>query len=240
MSPQKEVFYAPVGRVSVQDRRELWGVGRADLPIGTVPYYLSHHDIQADTAWMEGILERLGIQPGRGMYIAHSSDQLGQIWPVFLAAMSHRIPAGTGQNSRYDAYRLEMFLRRLPTDLVFGVSAELLIGLGDAGHDPMDVLSRAPILVAYPDAWQALAAAGRRFWKMLNVGPVLAFEPPEGGGFIYDSAEWRVESDGQGRLLLSAADPARACGFSMVDVGLHGQVCTHQGTSRIFPLFKDN
>jgi hypothetical protein len=203
----------------------LWGVGqawRAAAAGGPVPCALSHADAHADAAWLEDLLESMGVRPGDVGYISYMNDQMAQYWPLFMACVSLGVPLATGMDMRFDASRLEMFLRRLPLKFVFGLSNELLLGLKATGHDLRAVLSRAAVLVAGPDTWAELEQLQLPHWKLLLLGPALAVQPPGGGGFVFDTREWQLTEDG-GKLLITGA-PVRAGRFERFDTGLRGRV----------------
>lgn len=224
-------FTVPASVQRMKDSGELWGVGMVTLPQGIVPYYLSCDDVLADAAWVEKLFQLWGVKAGHVGYVSYMLDQMGQCWPLFLACVSQGIPLVTGLNSRFDAGRKEMFLRCFNVEFVFGISGELLSGLGDVGHNLVEVLSRTRLRVALPDAWDMLEEHGIAYWKLQPVGPVLAIEPPEGGGFIYDDIEWKLtETNGQ---IFVSSSPWRACGFEQIATGLYGSLVAVDGQSRL-------
>lgn len=212
---------------------ELWGVGliQAEGRAPALAYPISQTDVQADTAWLEDVLERMGVGKGDVGYVSYMNDQTAQYWPLFLASVSLGAPLATGMNLGFDASRLEMFLRRLPVKFTFGLTQELLSGLKACGHDLRTVLARSPILVAHRNAWAEMEAIGLPFWKLLMLGPTMAFEPPSGGGFQFDTREWQVAED-DGHLFISSS-PERACRFNHIDTGSAGSLVQVHGEWRV-------
>ena len=114
-----------------------------------------------------------------------------------------------------------MFLRRLRMQAVIGLTGELVDALHGLGRDLKALLGQST-LVALPDAAATLRAAGLAPWTLLPLGPLWAFEPPEGGGAEFDRSEWRVESAG-GELLVSSAG-ARATPQHRLATGVRGNI----------------
>jgi hypothetical protein len=116
-----------------------------------------------------------------------------------------------------------MFLRRFALRAVLGLSGEVVAGLAALGRDLPDLLGRSTV-VALPDACERLRACGLAPWRMVPVGPIYAFESPQGGGARYDTSEWLVEEEA-GELLLTAR-AVRASPFVRLKTGVRGRVET--------------
>ena len=66
---------------------------------------------------------------------------------------------------------------------------------------------------------------------MHPIGPLWAFESPQGDGARYDESEWLIEEHA-GELLLTAVAP-RACPLVRLRTGVQGRVALHEGERRV-------
>jgi hypothetical protein len=206
-------------------------IGRIALPGRTLPYPMSRRDIESDTEWALGLLRSMAIHDRQLVLFVSGGAETVQMWPYQNAAMRLGAPQAFAENSPYDAYRVEMFLRRFPLQLAFGVTRAVLQGLSDAGHEPGAVFARAGHVVAHADAWRELRDAGVPAWRLISLGPTYAIEPPEGGGASYDRREWLAE-ESNGEILLSSLAP-RACPLAALQTGVKGTVARHGDERRI-------
>lgn len=225
----------PWESMNLAERSDLWGIGQAWIPAalgGPQPYPLSHADMRADTAWMEDRLEAMGVAEGDVGYVSYMNDKIAQHWPLFLACVSLGVPLATGMDLRFDAGRLEMFLRRLPIKFVFGLSHELVTGMRHAGFNLREVLSKAPVHVVCQDAWAEFDTLDLPYWRALMLGPALALESPQRDGFVFDAKEWRLRDDDDGHLRITS-HPSRACGFHDLNTGVQGRLVKNKSEWRI-------
>jgi hypothetical protein len=54
------------------------------------------------------------------------------------------------------------------------------------------------------------------------LGPVLAFEPPDETGLVYDDQDWAIEAQGEQLVVTSRA--SRACSVVRLPTGVKGRV----------------
>ena len=221
---------------SVPDSRALgelaqrWAIGLLRLPGGYQPYTVSLRDIERDTAWARQVFERLGLRTGVPVHLIGAGCDNEILWPYENALIGMQVPFGVAEPVAIDAPRSDMFLRRFRMQAVVGLSGDLADALVTLGRDLKTLLGHSTI-VALPEAVPTLRAVGLAPWTMRPIGPICAFEPPEGGGARYDESEWLIEEHG-GELLLSSVAP-RACPFVRLRTGVRGQVERHDAGRRV-------
>lgn len=201
-----------------------WAVFLLRLPGGTRTCTVSLRDIEADTAWARQVFARMGLRRGQPAHLIGAGFDNAILWPYENALLGLGVPFGVAEPVAIDAPRTDMFLRRLRMQAVIGLTGELVDALLALGRDLKVLLGHAT-LVALPDAAATLRAAGLAPWTLLPLGPLWAFEPPEGGGAEFDSGEWRVES-ADGELLVSSVGP-RATPQHRLATGVRGTVDSH-------------
>ena len=198
-----------------------WAVFLLRLPGGTQRCTVSLRDIEADTAWALRVFERMALRPGEPAHLIGAGFDNAILWPYENALIGLGVPFGVAEPVAIDAPRSDMFLRRLPMQAVIGLSGELVDALLALGRDLKTLLGAATV-VALPEAVAALRQAGLAPWTLLPLGPLWAFEPPDGGGAAYDRNEWQVEAI-DGELRLSTVGP-RATRFERLALGQRGSV----------------
>lgn len=198
-----------------------WAIGLLRLPSGYQPYAVSARDIERDTAWATRVFEWIGLKPNLPVHLVGAGCDNEILWPYENALIRMKVPFGVAEPVRIDTPRTDMFLRRFRMQAVIGLSGELVDGLLAAGRELRQLLGHSTV-VALPDAGSRLREAGLAPWKMVPVGPMCAFEAPEGGGARYDNSEWLVEDDGNELLLTSLA--SRASPFVRLKTGVKGRV----------------
>jgi len=201
-----------------------WAIALLRLPSGFQPYAVSRRDMERDTAWAIKVLTWMDLRKGLPIHLIGAGSENASLWPFENACIHLGIPFGMGEPVQIDSGRTDMFLRRFQMQAVIGLSKGVLDGLQAAGRDLNKLLGESPVLAALPDACARLRAAGLAPWRMAQIGPIYAFEAPDGGGARYDNAEWLVEDDGT-QLLLTSLAP-RACPFVRLQTGVRGTVAT--------------
>jgi hypothetical protein len=201
----------------------LWAIGTAPSAGGPVEYALSNRDVEADALWAARQLDALGIGQGSLIDLIHNYREGGQFWPFYLAALRIGAVVLNGMATPWDVGRTEMYARRFDLRAVVGVGEQTLEGLGSFGFDPAKVFDRLPVLVAREGAVAALKAAGLDPHSLAVVGPIVLISAPGEEGALYDTDEWAVEAQAEGRLSVTAVGP-RACGFDRLDTGRTGRV----------------
>lgn len=198
-----------------------WAIGLLRLPGGCQPYTVSLRDIERDTAWARNVFERIGIVPGQPLHLIGTGCDNEILWPYENALIAMKVPFGVAEPVAIDAPRSDMFLRRFELQAVMGLSGEIVDALIALGRDLRALLAETVVL-ALPDALPRLRDTGLTPWTMLPVGPMFAFESPQGDGACYDEREWLVEEQA-GELLLTSLAP-RATPFVRLRTGVRGRV----------------
>jgi hypothetical protein len=84
------------------------------------------------------------------------------------------------------------------------------------------VFGDLPVIGARGPAASALEALNLCPHRMTLLGPLILIAAP-GQDSAYDTAEWTLETDGEGRILVTSG-PARAARYERLDTGLRGRV----------------
>lgn len=217
MAPSADVL-----RFSGDKLTSLMAAGCIYTAEGPVPYPFSWRDAEADTRWMQDCLKSCGIDRGSMIHISHRYAELVQFWPIYEAALNLGAIYANGMPTAFDAYRLEMYLRRFPFAAVIGITAEMLDGLQGAGHDVAKIFRGVRILMALPDAVPRLRQLDLNVSTLLNVGPFIALEREPGEGARFNNREWSVEAvDG---MLEVTSSPARSAKLDRLSTGIKGRV----------------
>ncbi len=198
-----------------------WAIGLLRLPGGYQPYPISLRDIERDTVWAAKVFEWIGIEQGKPLHLIGTGCDNEILWPYENALIGMKVPFGVAEPVAIDAPRTDMFLRRFRMQAVIGLTGEIVDALIALERD-LDALLCHSTLVVLPPATATLRRAGLAPWTMIPVGPIFAFEPPEGGGARYDDSEWLIEEEA-GQLLLTSLAP-RACPFVRLPTGVTGTI----------------
>ena len=200
----------------------LWCVGCVRTAKGALHYPMSWRDFDTDTRWTQKLLWQMGLQRGDFVHLTQSYSETGQYGPIYNALRDLGIVYANGMSTPFDAYRMEMYLRRFRLAAVFGIASATLDGLEQAGHDLERLYGGADRLIARPDAAPRLRTMGLDVSTVYMVGPILALEMTPGEGARFDNREWQVEAiDGE---LCVTATPQRAVDFDKLPTGLKGHV----------------
>lgn len=195
-------------------------------PAGVLPYAVTQRDVQIDALWARRqVLAEMGVARGSLVHFTHTYSEEIQFWPYYVATLLMGGTVSNGMPSTFDSYRMEMYMRRLRFQVVFGIAPGTLDGLEQAGHVLSRVFAHVPHLVALPGAYERLVRADLAPpWRAFSLGPCLAVEAPDRSGARYDVGEWDLESR-NGRIFLSAAPRRRRdCGFVDLDTGVDGEI----------------
>ena len=201
----------------------LWGIGRYDVAGEPVYFEITWDDRQRDTAWARAMRADHGVGQGRegrwkgGLIIVGGMPESPWFDPFETAARELGAPYSIGEVYTFEAFRTGLYTRRLPISMVFGIDATVAEGLGD---DLAEVVARAPVIVARPDAVALLAAAGAQPFVVTRVGPAIAVECSHRTGPHVNGAEWTLAERG-GELLISPAGP-RAHQVTEDPLGIQG------------------
>ncbi len=201
----------------------IWGVGSAPMASGLVHYPLSNRDVLADVDWARGQLQALGVEAGSLIDLVHNYSECGQFWPYYLAAIGLGAQVMNGMATPWDVGRIEMYVRRFPLRAVLGVSPQTVEGMAAFGFDAGKVFASLPVLGARGAAATALEALDLRPHRMTILGPLILIAAPGERDAAYDTKEWTLETDGEGRILLTSG-VKRAARYDRLDTGFRGRV----------------
>lgn len=199
-----------------------WMVGVAHLGGNTLPYPMSRRDVEADTNWAQRIYSEMDIIAGETVHLIGDGVHETSWWPFENAAMRLHAPWIQSEASAFDAARADMILRRFRLQAVLGLSIDVLDYLEAQGRDLRELLGRVRVIAATPAAARRLAAMDLACWTVAQIGPLLCFEPPQGGGLRFDDREWHIDAP-QGELRLTSLG-ARAAPFAAIGTGIRGRV----------------
>ena len=90
------------------------------------------------------------------------------------------------------------------------------------GLDAAKMFGGLPVIGARGLAASALEALGLRPHRMTLLGPLILIAAP-GEDAVYDTAEWTLETDGEGRILVTSG-LSRAARYERLDTGFRGRV----------------
>jgi len=201
----------------------IWGVGSAPMASGLVHYPLSNRDVLADVDWAEGQLRALGVEAGSLIDLVHNYSECGQFWPYYLAGMRLGAQGMNGMATPWDVGRIEMYARRFPLRAVLGVSPQTVEGMAAFGLDAARVFAAVPVVGARGAAASALEALNLHPHRMTPLGPLILIAAPGEDAAAYDTAEWILETDGEGRILVTSG-AKRAARYDRLDTGYRGRV----------------
>jgi hypothetical protein len=206
------------------EARELWGIGQFRSAGESVPLPVSYDDVAQDTDSARKTLASLGV--GRGHHVLFTSllSESATFWPFQQAVLSVGGIVSCAEATPFDAFRTEMFARRLPLETVLGLNADVLDGLAALGRASEQVFARVPIIVARSLAYERLRDAGLRPYLWLPLGPAVAVECRVRAGAHVDSGVWQAESAG-GEIVLSSRVP-RAFTVDGLRTGVRAEVAT--------------
>ena len=208
---------------------KLWMVGCIRAERLTLPHPMNARDIAADAAFADRLFARLGIGAGATILFTSGSSEYAQFWPYEQALEARDACVAVAENLLFDASRSEMFMRRLPIDLAFGIGDAILDGMQAMNIDIAKAFAATPLICARDGAADRLRALGFAPWRMVGFGPAFGYVAPD-GTTLYDTDEWLLEARA-GEILISARH-ARAHPLVRFPTGVRGAV----GSSGAFSL----
>jgi len=195
---------------------------------GTRSYPVSFRDIHADSRFGIAMFERMGVGAGSHVMVTSGSSEYAHFWPYQIAVAELEGCVAIAENFIFDAGRSEMFMRRLPIKVAFGISDAILNGMESMNLDVSKAFTPAETICARDGAADRLQALGFAPWRMVSFGPAYGFVSPDGQTF-YDEREWLLE-EFDGELVISART-ARALPLVRMPTGVRGTVdAEHQFT----------
>jgi len=188
---------------------------------GARSYPVSFRDVHADAAFGTRMFQRLGVTSGSVVMVTSGSSEYAHFWPYEIAVAQMEGCVAIAENFIFDAGRSEMFMRRLPIRVAFGITDAILDGMAALKLDAAKAFAPAGIICARDGAADRLRDLGFKPWRMVTFGPAFGFVSPEGETF-YDTDEWLIEEAG-GELLITACK-ARALPLVRMPTGIRGTV----------------
>lgn len=184
-------------------------------------YPVSFRDVHADAAFGSVMLQRMGAGQGSVVMVTSGSSEYAHFWPYQVAVAQLEGCVAVAENFIFDAGRSEMFMRRLPVKVAFGITESILDGMAALKLDVATAFAPAGVICARDGAATRLQGLGFSPWRMVTMGPAFGFVSPEGETF-YDTDEWLIEEAG-GELLITARN-ARALPLVRLPTGVRGAV----------------
>lgn len=188
---------------------------------GVRAYPVSFRDVHADAAFGKSMFGRLGVSAGDTVMVTSGSSEYAQFWPYQIAVAELEGCVAIAENFIFDAGRSEMFMRRLPIKVAFGITDAILDGMAALQLDPVKAFAPAGVICARDGAATRLQELGFTPWRIVSFGPAFGFVSPDGETF-YDTDEWLVE-EAAGELLITARR-ARHLPLVRMPTGIRGSV----------------
>lgn len=196
-------------------------IGCLRTPHMVTEYPVSYRDVDADTKYGAAMFQRMGVDTGSVVMFTSGSSEYAHFWPYQLAVETLNGCVAIGENFIFDAGRAEMFMRRLPVKVAFGITEAILDGMIAMNFDIATAFAPAQVICARDGAADRLAALGFSPWRMVSFGVAFGFVSPQGETF-YDRDEWLIE-EARGELLITAIK-ARAKPVVRLPTGVAGSV----------------
>lgn len=188
---------------------------------GVTAYPVSFRDVQADATFGMRMFERMGVAAGSMVMVTSGSSEYAHFWPYEIAVVQLDGCVAIAENFMFDAGRSEMFMRRLPIKVAFGISDTILDGMLALKIDIATAFEPAGVICARDGACARLQEIGFSPWRMVTFGPAFGFVSPEGESF-YDMDEWLIE-EARGELVITARND-RALPLVRMPTGVMGTV----------------
>lgn len=219
-----------IARAATLDRPGIAWIGRFRVGDDTVDFVVSEDDLARDSRWAAGILSGFGISPGEHILVTARPSDSPWLDEFRVAARTLGIVHSNAEAWNWDARRAEMFIRRLNSAMVIGLSAETVAAMGQI-TDVAERLSSVRHVLARRDALAPLRELGVDAGSYALLGPAVAVSAPDGSGLSYDENEWAVE-ELDGELVVSSVGP-RATTFDRQRTGARGQVTQSAQGARV-------
>jgi hypothetical protein len=203
-----------------------WMVGCLRADRLTLPHPMSARDIAADARFADMFFERIGIGEGAMVLFTSGSSEYAQFWPYEQALEARNACVAVAENLLFDAGRSEMFMRRLPIELAFGIGDQILDGMAAMNLDIAKAFASTPLICARDGAADRLRDLGFSPWRMVSFGPAFGYVSPDGTS-VHDDDEWLLEAPA-GEILISAKN-ARAHSLVRYPTGVRGSVARSGG-----------
>lgn len=188
---------------------------------GVRSYPVSFRDVHQDSLFGMAILAKMGVSAGSTVMFTSGSSEYAHFWPYQIAVSGLEGCVAIAENFIFDAGRSEMFMRRLPVKVAFGITEAILDGMNALNLDAARAFAPAGVICARDRAADRLVELGFQPWRMVTLGPAFGFVAPDGQTF-YDTDEWLLE-EASGELLISARN-SRLLPLVRFPTGVRGSV----------------
>ncbi len=207
-----------------EDPPEVWGIGRVVVDGQVEPWPVSQADVDDEAASMATRLAALGLGDGDLVLLVSLLSQAIHVVPLEQAAGRLGARYSSADATPFDAFRTIALARQLRPRVVVGIDGRVCEGLATLGREVGDVFAGVGAVVAADRAAaDQLVAAGREPHRWVRLGPTSALSGPEPGTLRYDADRWRLDEDGEGRLLITNLAP-RLRGCERLPTGVRGRV----------------
>lgn len=196
-------------------------VGCIRTPHMVTSYPVSFRDIYADAIFGMRMFQEMGVTKDAIVMVTSGSSEYAHFWPYQVAVAQLEGCVAIAENFIFDAGRSEMFMRRLPIKVAFGITDAILDGLSALELDVGQAFAPAKTICARDGAATRLQELGFAPWRMVSFGPAFGFVSPQGKTF-YDTDEWLIE-EARGELLITAMK-GRASPLVRLPTGVRGSV----------------
>jgi hypothetical protein len=188
---------------------------------GVTSYPVSFRDVHADSLFGMTIFQKMGVEPGSIVLFTSGSSEYAQFWSYEISVANLEGCVAVAENFIFDAGRSEMFMRRLPIKVAFGITDAILDGMAALNLDLVKAFQPAGSICARDGAADRLKELGFAPWRMVSFGPAFGFVSPDGETF-HDQDQWLIEEAG-GELLITSRQ-ARALPLVRLPTGVGGSV----------------
>lgn len=218
-----------IARAAKLERPGIAWIGRFHVDGEAVDFTVGEADLERDSQWAASLMRQYGVCAGEHILITSRPSESPWLDAFRDGARLIGAVHSNGESWGWDARRSEMYIRRLNTVLIIGLSSDTIDGISQM-TDAAERLSSVRKIIARQEAVGPLQELGIEADSYRQIGPVLAVSAP-GGGLRYNESEWIVESiDGQ--LVVSTVGP-RATKFVRQPTGITGRVVMSAEGARI-------
>jgi hypothetical protein len=186
-------------------RAATWGIGRYYVGDTAADFSMSWEDRERDTDWAVEIMRDHGIEHGSGVVVVAAMPESPWFDPFETAARRLRAPYSLAEVQPFEAFRTGLYAKWVPTRMIFGIPRVVVEHLGGT-EAVAEQLGPVPVVIARPDAFEPLRAAGIDPYVVTRIGPALAVECPSRAGAHVNSSEWAVTAV-DGELHISTVGP---------------------------------
>jgi hypothetical protein len=217
-------------RAAKLNRPGIAWIGRFAAGDDIVDFTVSEDDLARDSVWAENILRSYGIGPDDHVLFTATPSDTPWFEQFRVAARHTGAVQSNGEAWNWDARRSEMYIRRLETKMIIGLSAQTIEAMGQI-TDATERLSSVSSILARPDGLAAVRALGFDAGLIIRLGPAVAVSAADGSGLCVNDDEWAVDVD-DGELVVTSLG-ARMTQSHRQRTGVRGSVASTSAGVRI-------